>query len=153
MYRLFKITIIFLLVCIITGCSQPVGSISTNSGGSGIYDFMKLEPYRKEYKLNTGDGAHIFNRQEDLRVFVVDSKGSSYIDPSDPGLLLELIFNHGLSSEKTVVLNTHFPFSEAGEYRIRGTYKGKTDFYLVKVEGINVPPPGEGNDFLDFIWL
>jgi len=148
----FLIGIIFVFLVIVSGCRQPVG-VLTQAGGSGAaYDFLLLRPNRILYEVNAGAGDGIFDRQADLRVFVADSGGFRPLNPGDGGLLLEVIYNPGLASQVITPIGTHFPFSEAGRYVIRGTYDDKIDEYSIEVRGDYVNP-GDGGDFFDFIWL
>jgi len=148
---------IFFSVCVITGCAQPVGSIS-NEGGKGNgngskdeYDFLMLRPNRILYEVDGGvDGR--FDRAADLRVFVADGEGYRAIDTSDPNLKLEIIMNPGMIAESVSVITTHFPFSEPGRHIIKGTYGGETDEYSIEVRGTLVNP-GEGSGFIEMIWL
>jgi len=150
-----RIILVVLIICALVACRQPVGSIDNDGSGNGSgieYDFLMLRPNRILYEVNAGAGDGIFNRNTDLKIFVADSTGFRTLDNFDNGLLLEVIFNPGMSSEKKTTINTYFPFSEAGRYVIRGTYGGKSDEYSVEVRGTYVNP-GDGNDFFDFIWL
>jgi len=149
--------LIFLTVCVLTGCPQPAGSINKNGDGNGdgeggtTYDFLMLRPNRILYELDGGvDGR--FDRAADLRVFVADEEGYRSLDLFDPGLTLEIIMNPGLTTESVAVLNSHFIFSEAGRHVIRGTYDDKTDEYSIEVRG-SLVNPGEGGGFIDIIWL
>jgi len=154
--------LIFLTVCVLTGCPQPAGSINNNGGGGNgngngdggtIYDFLMLRPNRILYELDGGvDGR--FSRADDLRVFVADDEGYRSLDPYADGLKLEIIMNPGMPSSETVteIKNSYFPFSEAGRHVIRGTYGGKTDEYSIEVRG-SLVNPGEGSGFVEIIWL
>jgi len=162
--------LIFFSICVITGCSQPAGSINKNGEGGGggngngngngngggdgdsrtTYDFLMLRPNRILYELDGGKDGR-FDRAADLRVFVADDEGYRSLDLFDPGLKLEIIMYPGLT-EIVTVINSHFPFSEAGRHVIRGTYDGKTDEYSIEVRGTLVNP-GDGSGFIEMEWL
>jgi len=154
--------ILFLSVCVITGCSSPAGSILDDGSGDGDgngddngnsrdhYDFLMLRPNRILYEVDGGaDGR--FDRSADLRVFVADDKGYRALDVNDSDLVLELIMNPGLAGESTAVLSAYFPFSEPGRHTVKGTYNDKTDEYSIEVRGTFVNP-GDGSGFIGIEW-
>jgi len=145
--------LIIILALFVSGCSQPVGSIDINGGGSGTtYDFLMLRPNRLLYDADGGIDSR-FDRKNDLRVFLADKDGFKNIDNNDPKLLLEIVLNPGLMSERTSIINNgYFPFSEPGRHVIRGTYDKKTDEYSIEVRGV-LTNPGDGGDFFEIIWL
>jgi hypothetical protein len=160
--RLAGLLIVFLALCL-SGCRQPVGSISPGSDGSGgngngvgnpvrnNYEFLMLRPNRILYEADGGaDGR--FDRLNDLRVFVADNGEFIPLASTDPALIIEVIENPGMSSEAVTAVNTHFPFALPGRHLIRGTYHGFTDEYSIEVRGTYVNP-GDGSEFVDIIWL
>jgi len=150
---------IFLAVCVITGCSSPVGSISDSGGngngngnGNGSTTFLLLKPNRFIYRVDDVMQCR-FSRPSDFKVYASDNNGLKEIDPLDSNLVIEILSTPGfLGTPVSEQVKNSYDFAIPGTYRVRGTYFGKTDEYAVDVQGIP-PNPGDGTDFTDIVWL
>ena len=140
--------LIFLAICFITGCQQPVGIVTNSGGGAGNMDFMWLVPNRLLYE--TYDS---FNAQNDLQILVAEDGVVKEIPYDSPSVTIEIIENPGMTSEKAApVRGMYFPFSLPGRHIINVKYNDKSARYSIEVRG-TYTGGGDGSDFLDLIWL
>jgi len=156
MNKLFKIIIIFLAVCIHTGCQQPVGGFGSGNGsgnGNGSEnDFILLKPNRQLYSLESVFD-NTFNRSTDFSVYIANNGPLVKIDPLDTDLKIEIISTVGvIGAEINEEVNSFFAFAVPGRYKVMGTYLDKTDEYSIEVQG-NFSDPGDGSDFTGIRWL
>ena len=143
-----KLLFIFLAVCFITGCRQPIGTLfDGGGGGAGDLSFMWVNPNRLLYE--TSDR---FVRDQDLQILVAEDGVVKEIPPDDPRVTIEIIENPGLTSEAVTTVDTHFPFSLPGRHIVSVKYNEKSARYSVEVRG-TYAGGGDGSDFVDIIWL
>jgi len=143
---------IFLAVCVITGCSNPVGSIDESGGnGGGSNNFLMLKPNRILYEIDKSD---TFSRASDFQAYTSDGGSLRLINPLDSSLGIEIIAAPELVGNQTSesVTDTYKLPKLPGRYKVKGTYFGKTDEYSIQVEG-SLSDPGDEYDFGGIKWL
>jgi hypothetical protein len=138
---------IILSICIISGCSQPVGSTSSSGKGSN-FNWLDVSPRRVLYEVTDS-----FNRDEDLVIKLVENGEMKKIPADDPNIKIELIPD-GLGISKEVAVQST-PFVETGRHKVIVTYKSVknvyTDEYSITVQGFYAEV-GDGSDFLGIYW-
>ena len=149
MKRLFVLTYIILILCFITGCRQPIGTLTENSNGGNGIDLEILLVYPNRLLYETYDR---FEPSNDLQILVAEEGLLREVLPSDPRIIIEITENPGLTSETTSVVSTHFPFSLPGRHIINVKYNNENRHYSVEVRG-TYQGGGDGSDFLDIVWL
>ena len=143
------ILIIFLLVCAITGCSMPIGSIyGKNTEDDFITDPIWLVPRRQLYQIDER-----FMRNEDFQIFIVDNNLVREIPPDTRGVTVEISGNHNLSTEfRYTVYSTQQEFFRVGLHRVTVEYDGRTSWYAVEVFSPNNGSGIGGDDGIGIIW-
>lgn len=144
------ITILFLLkiLFVLTGCSQPIGSIYGGRTNSEK-DSMFLVPRRILYEIDER-----FLRNEDFQIYVVENGITMEIQPTDPGITVALSGDHNLSTEFwDPVLTTHHQFFRVGRHIVNVEYNQKSANYSLQVTS---PANGTGiggDGGIGIIWI
>jgi len=144
------ITIFILLkmLCVITGCSQPIGSIYGGTERSER-DSLFLIPRRILYEIDER-----FLRNEDFQIFLVENGVTMEIQPTDPGITVALSGDHNLSTEFWDPVNTtHHQFFRVGRHIVNVEYNAKSANYSLQVTS---PANGSGiggDGGIGIIWL
>jgi len=151
--RKFFITIFLILpiICVMTSCSMPIGSIYGETG-SRSPDSIFLIPRRQIYPIDER-----FLRDVDFQMFIVDRGAITEILPpfsQARGVFIEISGNEGLSTEfREEVLTTHHEFIRIGRHIINVTYMEKSSFYSVEVTSSNNGTGLGGDGGIGIIWL
>jgi len=143
---------ILVLLCVMAGCAQPIGSVYGNANPNRSPESMWLIPRRQIYSIDER-----FLRDEDFQMFIVQNGAVTEIYPpfSQPnGVYIEISGNHGLSTEfKEEVLTTHHEFIRVGTHRITVTYMEKQAYYQVEVQSTNNGQGIGGDGGIGIIWV
>jgi hypothetical protein len=145
----FAVFLIFSLICALTSCSIPIGTLENNNRSNYSVDIMWLVPRRQLYQLDDK-----FLRNEDFQIFIVDKGGVVEIPPTDPGVEVEISGNIGLSNEfHTPVTTTHHTFHNVGRHIVTVKFGGKEAWYSIEVFSPNNGNSLGGDDGIGIIWL
>jgi len=149
----FAILIISSIMCALTNCSQPIGTLEHSF--SDEVDSIFLVPRRQLYQLDEK-----FIRDEDFQLFAVD--GGMVLEILPPfteanRVYVELSGHIGLSTEFHQKLygkeNTHHPFYVIGRHIVTVTYGGKSSWYSIEVFAPTNGNTLGGDDGIGIIWL
>jgi hypothetical protein len=149
----FAILMIFSLLCALTGCSLPIGTLEPDNNDE--VEALWLIPRRQLYQLDEK-----FERDKDFQLFVVDQGRVVEILPAfaeSNGVKVELSGQIGMSNEFHIPLygknDTISAFHIVGRYLVNVAYKGKSSYYSIEV----FPPTNGtglgGDDGIGIIWL
>jgi len=143
---------ILILMCVVAGCSQPIGSVYGNANMNRSPESMWLIPRRQIYSIDER-----FLRDEDFQMFIVEGGSVKEILPpfSQPnGVVIEISGNHGLSTEfRETVLTTHHEFIRVGTHRVTVKYREKEGYYQVEVQSTNNGQGIGGDGGIGIIWV
>jgi hypothetical protein len=154
----FAIFIIFSVICALTSCSIPIGTLENNKANYQV-DIMWLVPRRQLYQL---DEKFVRMRppdnqekEADFQIFIVDKGGVVEIPPEDPGVTVEIRSGIiDLPSETRVPVTTPYhTFYKVGTHRVFVTFGGKEAWYALEVFSPNNGNSLGGDDGIGIIWL
>jgi len=149
----FAILIIFSVLCALTNCSLPIGTLERKQLDE--VESIWLIPRRQLYQLDEK-----FMRDEDFQLYAVDNGMVWEVLPpftQANGVLVEIAGHIGLSTEFHQPLygkdNTHHPFYVIGRHIVNVTYGGKSSWYSIEVFAPNNGNTLGGDDGIGIIWL
>jgi len=149
----FAIFIIFSLVCALTNCSMPIGSIRSPSSHHEI-ESMWLVPHQQLYEIDEK-----FMRDKDFQLFIVEIGGrvvEIHPDPTfpDAGAKVSITGNIDLSTEFTEIMTSEYhSLHQVGKHRINVSFANKSSYYIIEVFSPNNGNTLGGDDGIGIIWL
>jgi hypothetical protein len=146
------ILLIFSVICALTNCSVPLGSIE-DSKNKYVIESMWLIPRRQLYQIDDK-----FMRDEDFKLYIVDRRdGVVEILPPftvDNGVTVEIAANINLSNEfHEMIETTHHPLHQIGRHIITVTFAEKSEYYSIEVFNSQNGNSLGGDDGIGIIWL
>ena len=147
--------IIVLLICVLIGCEQPVGSIDVSegrgngNGDAGEMDLLWLVPGRWNYLTEQW-----FVARDDLQIMYAGRGAMKEIPFDTPGLEIRLLEHaRSVDNPNTILINNgEVRLNTPGSHHIKVTYDGKSAHYTIEVRGVYTDGETE-SDIFDVIWL
>jgi len=149
----FVIFIFSSVMCALTNCSLPIGSIESYNSQDEI-EAMWLIPHQQLYEIDDK-----FKRDKDFQLFVVEKGGrvaEILPDPTFPdvGAIVSITGNIGQSTEfvEEMKTDTH-SLHQTGLHKITVSYLNKTSYYIIEVITSSNGNSLSGDDGIGIIWL
>jgi len=151
MKRFLCVMLVFLVILTLSGCKQPVGSITgdgSGSSGAGDLDFLWLVPARILYETEQW-----FVPENDLQIMYAGDGAVREIPYRTQGVRIELHEHYEGDYPNIIPLtNGELRLNTAGRHQIKVMYNNKSSRYVIEVRG-TYSGGGDDSDLFDTIWL